>query len=247
MLLKLDSLRNLTLYATDEELGGVKDVYFEDRDWAVRYLVVTTGGWLSGREVLLSPHIARVHEDRVTVALTRDQVRSSPPPESDQPISRQYETALAAHYGWTPYWGTGTIAGGPDPSAAYIPSSPVGMPQGPVDLPDERPGESHLRSAKDVCDYRLWSGETDIGKLSDVILDINSWTIPAFETRVGNWLSGRSAIIPVNHIDRIEWLRAAVFVDLSQQVLEARAEADDSDRPLDHRLSEARRHLGRPS
>ena len=43
-------------------IGEVDDLYFDDEDWAIRYLVVDTGGWLSGRKVLISP-VAIGHPD----------------------------------------------------------------------------------------------------------------------------------------------------------------------------------------
>lgn len=43
-----------TLAALDGEIGKVKDFYFDNQNWAVRYLVVDTDSWLPGREVLVS-------------------------------------------------------------------------------------------------------------------------------------------------------------------------------------------------
>jgi len=36
--------------ATSEEFS---EFYFDDQGWAIRYVVVDTGGWLSGRRVLI--------------------------------------------------------------------------------------------------------------------------------------------------------------------------------------------------
>ena len=44
-----------TIDALDGEIGSVHDLYFDDQTWSVRYLVVDTGKWLSGRKVLVSP------------------------------------------------------------------------------------------------------------------------------------------------------------------------------------------------
>ena len=33
----------------DGLIGKVDDFYFDDEDWRIRYLVVDTGKWLSGR------------------------------------------------------------------------------------------------------------------------------------------------------------------------------------------------------
>lgn len=44
------------LGASDGEIGHIKDFYFDDQNWTIRYLVADTGIWLPGRQVLISPH-----------------------------------------------------------------------------------------------------------------------------------------------------------------------------------------------
>ena len=39
-------LKDFVIRATDGELGSVVELYFDDETWAIRYLVVDTGGWL---------------------------------------------------------------------------------------------------------------------------------------------------------------------------------------------------------
>ncbi|MBC7538660.1 MAG: PRC-barrel domain-containing protein, partial [Bacteriovorax sp.] len=39
----------------DETIGTVKDIYFDDERWAVRYLVIDTRVWLFEDLVLISP------------------------------------------------------------------------------------------------------------------------------------------------------------------------------------------------
>jgi hypothetical protein len=41
-----------TITATDGRFARVKDTYFYDKSWTIRYLVVDTEIWLSGRDVL---------------------------------------------------------------------------------------------------------------------------------------------------------------------------------------------------
>lgn len=43
MLRSLKHLYGDTLCASDGEIGQVKDFYFDDQSWAVRYLIVDTG------------------------------------------------------------------------------------------------------------------------------------------------------------------------------------------------------------
>ena len=49
------------LGASDGDIGHVKDFYFDDKTWLVRYLVADTGSWLSGRQVLLTSHAFGIH------------------------------------------------------------------------------------------------------------------------------------------------------------------------------------------
>ena len=53
MLWNAASLKGYAIEATDGRLGTVSDFLFDDASWLVRWLVVDTGKWLSGRKVLL--------------------------------------------------------------------------------------------------------------------------------------------------------------------------------------------------
>ena len=108
MLRNTTQLKGLVIRATDGELGTVDQLYFDDETWAIRYLTVETGGWLGGRQVLISP-ISVIHADwqakRLDVALTKKQVENSPDIATHQPVSRQHEVAYFGYYGYPYYWG----------------------------------------------------------------------------------------------------------------------------------------------
>src|ERR1019366_6923102 len=114
MLLNTKKLHGHKLAALDGEIGHVKDCYFDDQSWAVRYLVADTGSWLSGRQVLLAPHAfgpLELAEKRLVVNLTRQQIEDSPAIESHKPLSRQYEEQDYGYYGWPSYWQGGGVWG----------------------------------------------------------------------------------------------------------------------------------------
>ena len=46
-------LKGFVIRSKDGELGTVEQFYFDDETWAIRYLVVDTGGWLGGKQVLV--------------------------------------------------------------------------------------------------------------------------------------------------------------------------------------------------
>jgi hypothetical protein len=91
-----------SLKATDGELGHVVDVIVHDKSWTIRFLVVDTGNWLPGRKVLIAPQWAKTIswlDSKVTVELSRDQVKDSPQYDPATPIGEEYESQLYDFYG----------------------------------------------------------------------------------------------------------------------------------------------------
>ena len=87
-------LNGSTVNARDGQIGIVKEVYFDDASWTIRYFVVDADQCLIRRELSILPSalnqplaIAKVIE----VSLTREQVRYSPSVDTHQPVSRQHE------------------------------------------------------------------------------------------------------------------------------------------------------------
>jgi uncharacterized protein YrrD len=73
----VNEMRGYHLIAADGEIGHVDDFIVDNEDWAIRSIVIKTGGWLSGRKTLLSPQsIERISwtESKMFVNLTRDQI-----------------------------------------------------------------------------------------------------------------------------------------------------------------------------
>ena len=64
MLSKAKTLKGYKLDSLDGEIGKVKEFYFDDQHWAIRYLIIDTRNWWPGKKVLISPQwIDRVSWD----------------------------------------------------------------------------------------------------------------------------------------------------------------------------------------
>lgn len=110
MLRVVSGLKGYGIEASDGSLGTVADFLFDDRTWRIRWLVVDTGTWLSGRKVLVHPSaIGQADDDhkQLPVTLTKAQVHDSPNILQDRPVSMQMEADLFGYYGWDPMWGAG--------------------------------------------------------------------------------------------------------------------------------------------
>ena len=71
MLRNASAIKGYPIAASDGRLGTVSDFLFDDASWLVRWLVVDTGKWLSGRKVLLPPSVLG-HLDRMETNFRSD-------------------------------------------------------------------------------------------------------------------------------------------------------------------------------
>jgi hypothetical protein len=104
-----EELKGYHIQALDQSFGHVEQLVFEQENWAIRYLVIDTRNWLPGKRVLLSPMwLASVNWPDMSVYadLDRATIQRAPEYTHDQPITREFETQLFAHYSRPPYWET---------------------------------------------------------------------------------------------------------------------------------------------
>jgi hypothetical protein len=95
------------VHASDGDLGHVEGFLVDEKTWAMRYLIVNTSNWWLGHKVLIAPQwIEYVDwaECMVSVGLTREAIKHSPPYNSAAPLDREQEAGIHTHYGRTGYW-----------------------------------------------------------------------------------------------------------------------------------------------
>lgn len=230
MLTKTTNLEGFTIHATDGELGTVDQFYFDDETWAIRYLTVQTGGWLDGRQVLISP-FSVVHTDwlnkRLDVVLTKKQVENSPNIDTHLPVSRQHEAAYLGYYGYPYYWGGPYLWG-----TAYYPAAlpvPAGSSQeGVADRVRKESTDSHLRSTEAVTGYHIEATDGELGHADGFVLDDTAWAIRYMEVATRNWWPGKKVLVSPAWIERVSWTKSKVYVGLSREIIKTCPEYDES-------------------
>jgi hypothetical protein len=225
-------LHGLTIRATDGEIGTVDDFYFEDETWAIRYLTVDTGGWLGGRQVLISPISVTGVPDwqarRLDVALTKKQVESSPDINTHQPVSRQHEIAYFGYYGYPFYWGGSDLWGAaPNPAGLAIP-----IPASTEAIADRMAKESmdsHLRSSQEVKSYTLEAVDGEIGSVDGFVIDDEAWAIRYIEVATRNWWPGKKILVSPAWAERVSWEEAKLYVGLTRETIKDAPEYIESE------------------
>ena len=254
MLRPAKEFKHLKLRACDGDIGKAREFYFDDEHWAVRYLVAETGGWLNGRQVLISPYALKPvneAEQVLPVELTKKQIEDSPLLYSHLPVSRQYEMQYYKYYGWPKYWGGPSMwgystfplhqHGGVNwPGGASL--NPVESAAFPIHR--EEVGDPHLRSTQAVTGHHLQAVDGEIGHVEDFIIDDVTWAIRYLVVDTKNWWPGKHVLIAPQWIERVSWEEAKVFVNLEREKIKGAPAYTPAALSRDYELK-LYRHYGR--
>ena len=249
MLHSVRSFNGYSIGAADGPIGHVRDAYFDDERWGLRYLVVETGHWLAGRRVLISPlSLHGVDRARRTLPawLTRRQVAASPDIDTDKPVSRQHELDFCRYYGFPSYWVSSEVAGRlPYPAAVGVPGALTALALDPDwDRPEH--GDPHLRSAHVVTHYYVHARDTDIGHVADFLCDDRTWAIEYLVVATGAWWPGRRVLVPEGWIQHVSWPASTVDIGLDSETVRRAPIYDASEWPSPEYLARLAAYFGRP-
>jgi PRC-barrel domain len=249
MLTKTSHLKGFVIRATDGELGTVDQFLFDDDTWCIRYLTIETGGWLGGRQVLITP-MSVVHTDwearRLDVALTREQVEKSPDIDTHLPVCRQHEAEYLGYYGYPYYWG-GPYLWGPAFYPAGMVISTTASMEALADKIRSESTDSHLRGSEAVSGYHVAAANGEIGHVDGFLMDDEVWLIRYIEVATRNWWPGRRVLVSPAWVIRVSWADSKVYVGLSREAIKNGPEYDESTpitREYENRLH---LHYGKPS
>ena len=260
MLRSTKDLENYSISATDGEIGQVKDFYFDDDAWVIRYLIVDTGSWLSSRKVLISPiSVCRpdCQEQTFPLSITKEQVRNSPNIDTDKPVSRQNEEQYLGYYGYPYYWGGGGVWGeGLYPYAMTPDYAGDGEDwkerQREIEAglrferARHRNDDPHLRSCEAVTGYHLHAINGEIGHIAGYIIDDETWAIRYIIVDTSNWWLGHKILISPEWITGVHWANQTVSVNLDRELIKDAPAYDpnmDWNREMERNLYQ---HYGRP-
>lgn len=228
MLRNANDLVGYRLGATDGEFGKVRDFYFDDQAWTVRYLVADTGRWLPGKLVLIYPgavQSADWKQGELILNITRRQIEEGPLVNEDEPVSRQKEKDFVAHYDWPYYW--------TDPLHPVVaPMWPGGVEGKRNEGERESGGDPNLRSIREVLNYKVEAADGNLGHVEDFILDDDDWRIRYLVIDTVNWWPGKKVLVNPAWFTGVDWKTRSVTCQLTRDKIRTAPEYDSS-RPID--------------
>lgn len=253
MLATISELSDYTLKASNGEIGFIDELYFQQHEWKVRYLVIGLGNWFTRQHVLLVPNVVnRLDTDlrKIVFDLTREQIKNSPDVLSQLPVSREKEMALHRYYQWQPYWVSHATEGVTFGTNAVWPRVGGEIEEDANEVPEvqealielgEEPVEERpflLRSTNEVSGYYIQAADGQLGHVEDFVVDLRQWRLRYLVVDTRNWLPGRKVLVATDWVQDINWQSSEVTVALTKESIENSPEyqPDGLDRAYEGRL-----------
>lgn len=224
MIRSVKGMHKFEIVASDGTVGSIDDFLFDDERWAIRYVVVDTGRWLPGRQVLISPlSVMRTewNDERLLLSLSRDEVRNSPGIDVHPPVSRRREQEYFDYYGYPYYWGQAGLWG-----AHPLPMAPTSdeiarrrLQAAAAERKAAEEGDAHLRSVAAVTGYDIRASDGELGHVEDVLFDDVSWAVRYLVVDTSNWWFGKHVLVAPEWITDIAWANRSVSVRVTRQAL----------------------------
>jgi sporulation protein YlmC with PRC-barrel domain len=209
MLHHLETLIGHGVFATDGEIGSVRDFLFDDQTWVIHYLVVDVNHWLTRREVILPvTAVKQLDWEKKTlhIRLTKEHVRESPDIDSKEPVSRQQDIAMRDYFGRLAYW--------VDRQSPMTSTMSTG-----IEYPVHTKGDLHLRSVAHLEGYEVLGPDGDIGRLEGFVLDEAPWHLAYLDVKGGEGLLFHSVLIPTRWAQSISWAERQVRLHHTRKVV----------------------------
>ena len=261
MLIAASGLIGCPIAASDGDIGKIGDFLFDDRTWKIRWMVVDTGHWLAGRRVLIHPSaIAPIELPpkpqapmmssggtlTVSVALTKQQIETSPEAGQDEPVTRRIEQRLYDYYGWDPVWGQSYFGGDAIVARPIQPAMPAELAAGRAEDAESPAGDPHLGSVSDFTGYHVHATDGDLGHVDNVLVDNVNWDIRYLIVATRNWLPGKFVQIAPYAVTDIDWNEGRVNVNVTREQVKSAPEWDAAAMADGLAEQKLHRHFGWP-
>lgn len=214
-------MQGTLICALDGEIGKLKDVYFDDRNWKVQYFIVELGSWFSGKDVLVPPALVSPFDGTsLKVQLTKRELKTCSSADSAIPVSLQqrYHERNLFNLVYT--------------SGCFMGSGPIIVPPIQDNSKNAIWDDPHLWSCKSVSRYEILARDGDVGSNQDMLIDDNQWLIRFIVASIECDGELQEKLYDPQIVEDIEW--ALEIVNISEtkgKVLSRRA--FDATRHLD--------------
>lgn len=212
MLKRLKEMVGFSVHASDGEIGIANDFFFREGLWAVRYVMVRSGEWLSGKKVLLSfdAFSEPDWENRVfRLNVTRDMVKHSPD-LAQLPIPAHYESELAKYYSWPVRQ---------EKTNSFVTYSELASKELRNAVLEDAVETGELESIMQVAGYDAAAIDGKVGTVEDFLVDIAFWNIRYIMVNTGDQAGGKRLLLDPQWVDEFAPERSEMRLNMMKETI----------------------------
>lgn len=232
MLHKMQDLIGFRICAADGHIGRVQDLYFDDQQWTVRYLVISIGSWLAERQILLSSALIKEPDwsgNALRVLLTIKQIEKSPTIRSEQALANLDDQKDGNKHPRPASWQQNQALS----PVVNMNAGLLAMATTPIAWPAETtsahhmyarncdklgtfshlPGAPHLHSAHAMFNDTMQVIDGELGHVEDLLINETDWRIHYLLVRTHNCWPDRQVLVSPRSIKPANWPASQVVVN----------------------------------
>jgi uncharacterized protein YrrD len=198
MLRSARGLLGRSVEAADGRLGRVSDLCVDDSAWVVRHVVASTGRWPARRKVALPvASVSVTTPDGVAAAMNREAALDLREVPRCVPGHRRRRIELSRLRHWLTRW--------PPPVPGPHVAEAAALPRARETLVlEDQNVAPHLRSFNDLLGRRVQEADRRLGRVDDLIVDIDGWSVPHLVVRPGWWRRGEPVHVPAERVESLD-------------------------------------------
>jgi hypothetical protein len=206
MIRSFEKICGAQVKTTDGAKGTLQDIYFDDRSWKIRFIVVGTMFEHGERSVVAPPDAVAIYDGTcLTLKLTNAELQIMPDAESSKPVSLHKREASREQYNYN----KDSLAG-EDPH-----EESSGIRRGRSDVREKTECDSHLRSCRYISRYKLIASDGHAGSIRDFLIDDSLWLIRFAVAQVGMANDNCEILLGPQLIENVEWALEAIKIPLT--------------------------------
>ena len=230
--IRMSSLLDRNIIASDGAVGALYDIYFSDDTWVVEHIILQTGAFFESRRLIMDPGLLLAESgidggsttSDILVATTRKEILASPDYMADPPVSEQrsHDAALHPRFLWFP---TGDMT--------KVVLRPLGADEDALTGSSETSiAEGHnprLQSFREVRGYAVHTatGEEDgeqkdlacIGHVADLLFTPGNQHIEQVIIDTGHGPTRDELMVQPSVVRSIEWADVHMYLRLTRAEL----------------------------
>ncbi len=193
MIRSCNKIQNSIVKALDGDIGKLKDLYFDDRSWKIKYFVVELGSLFPGNVFVPPVLVSPIDDATLKVQLTKAELLASPHADSLPPALFKQSFQSSIFY---------STEGN---SENILSAEPVFIVPVLNDIKDIAWDFPHLRSCKDVSKYELIAQDGNAGTNQDLLIDDSQWLVRFIIASIDSNGESEEKIYDPHIIEDIDW------------------------------------------